>query len=109
MDLLKILTDGLIVTVVGMGVTFAVLIFISFVIYCFKYINKLESKKTNELSEAKVQRIPEPDIITDVENNSDDLELVAVITSAIACSLNTTSDNLVVRSIRRVNSKWQLC
>ena len=35
------------------------------------------------------------------EEEVDDLELVAVITAAVAASMNTSVDNLVVRSIRR--------
>ena len=38
----------------------------------------------------------------------DDLELVAVITAAVAASMNTSVDKLVVRSIKRRNTnKWQ--
>ena len=38
----------------------------------------------------------------------DDLELVAVITAAIAASTNTSTDSLVVRSIRRApGAKWK--
>ena len=42
------------------------------------------------------------------EDLTDDLELVAVITAAIAASEDTPADGLVVRSIRRVpGSKWK--
>ena len=43
------------------------------------------------------------------ENLTDDLELVAVIAAAIAASEGrTTTDGLVVRSIRKANkNKWQ--
>ena len=39
------------------------------------------------------------------ENVEDDLELVAVITAAIAASEGTSADGLVVRSIRKVNNR----
>ena len=39
------------------------------------------------------------------DEDVDDLELVAVITAAIAASENTSTDGLVVRSIRKVNSR----
>ncbi len=35
----------------------------------------------------------------------DDLELIAVITAAIAASEGTSTDGLVVRSIRKVNNR----
>ena len=42
------------------------------------------------------------------EELTDDLELVAVITAAIAASENTSADGLVVRSIKRAPvSKWK--
>ena len=42
------------------------------------------------------------------EDLTDDLELVAVITAAIAASENTSADGLVVRSIRRApGNKWK--
>ena len=37
-----------------------------------------------------------------VEDVTDELELVAVITAAIAASMGTTSDRLQVRSLRKV-------
>ena len=39
------------------------------------------------------------------ENVEDDLELIAVITAAIAASEGTSTDGLVVRSIRKVNNR----
>ena len=39
------------------------------------------------------------------ENNQDELELVAVITAVIAASMGTTSDQLQVRSLRKVQRK----
>jgi predicted house-cleaning noncanonical NTP pyrophosphatase (MazG superfamily) len=44
----------------------------------------------------------------ETEELSDDLELVAVITAAIAASEGTSADGLVVRSIKRArNSQWK--
>ena len=42
------------------------------------------------------------------EDLTDDLELVAVITAAIAASENTSSDGFLVRSIKKANKRnWQ--
>jgi sodium pump decarboxylase gamma subunit len=102
--------DALIVTVAGMGIVFVVLIVISFIISGFKYINVLEKRRDDKLakkSEPKEKQVP----VQVVENVvQDDLELVAVITSVIASSLNTTTDQLQVRSIRRIQDNrgnWQ--
>ncbi len=86
-------------TVLGMGTVFIILIFISFLISLFKYINVFENKlkaKTKEEPVIEAVKVNEP------ENLEDDLELVAVITAAIAEFSNTDASNLIVRSIKRV-------
>ena len=97
-------------TVLGMGTVFVVLIFISFIISLFKYINKFENrnKAKNEASNG-AQGVDNAiaQIVSSEEQDEevDDLELIAVITAAIAASENTSTDGLVVRSIRKVNSR----
>ncbi len=87
-----------------------VLIFISFIIGLFKYISVFENKKKakNDAS-ADAQGVNNAiaQIVSNEEQDEDvdDLELVAVITAAIAASENTSTDGLVVRSIRKVNSR----
>ncbi len=97
----EILTKAGLNTVLGMGVVFAVLIFLAFLIAGLKYIPvllKLFEKKeeTVAVEETPVAAATEP-----VEELSDDLELVAVITAAIAAQEGTSTDGFVVRSIRR--------
>ena len=97
-------------TIIGMGTVFIVLIFISFIIGLFKYISVFENKKKakNDAS-ADAQGVNNAiaQIVSNEEQDEemDDLELVAVITAAIAASENTSTDGLVVRSIRKVNSR----
>lgn len=87
-------------TVMAMAIVFCVLIFIALIISCFKYINKAQEKQA-------VQNAPEPVAAPVVEapveeDLTDDLELVAVITAAIAAaSENECTDGLMVRSIIR--------
>lgn len=46
-------------------------------------------------------------VVYEPEEEVDDLELVAVITAAVAASMNTSVDNLVVRSIKRKKTnRW---
>lgn len=96
-------------TLLGMGTVFAVLIFISLLIYCFKFISVLENKLLKK-EEAPVVSAPTAPVaaVEEEEELVDDLELVAVITAAIAASENSSADGLVVRSIKRVpNAKWK--
>ena len=105
--------QGFMNMLVGMGTVFIVLIFISLLISCFKYINQFEAKMKNKGSQKESAPAP---VITAApveepaaeENLADDLELVAVITAAIAASTGASPSGLVVRSIRRAQSgKWK--
>lgn len=97
-------------TLLGMGTVFVVLILISLIISAFGLIPKLQAafkKKPEEVKEEKVDNVVAQ--IVEKEELSDDLELVAVISAAIAAYEGSGStDGFVVRSIRKANkSKWQ--
>lgn len=98
-------------TLMGMGTVFLVLIFISLLISCFKYINAFEKKmKDKEAAAAPAVSAPAPAAVPVAEEEElvDDLELVAVITAAIAASTGSSGDGLVVRSIKRASgAKWK--
>ena len=95
-------------TLMGMGTVFVVLIFIAFLISRFKYISQLENwfrnrKTKNE--QAVTETVAEEPAAD--EEEIDDLALVAVITAALAASLETSPDKLIVRSIRRKSTnRW---
>lgn len=91
-------------TIIGMGTVFVVLIFISFIISLFKYINLIGAKKSPEKKEesAGIDSAIAQIVTSEEESETDDLELVAVITAAIAAMEGTSPDGLVVRSIRKV-------
>ncbi len=93
-------------TLMGMGTVFMVLIFISFIISGFRYISIWEAKLANK-GKTEVP-VTEPVIFAEEEELSDDLELVAVITAAIAASTGSSPSGLVVRSIKRASAgKWK--
>mgnify|MGYP002569845753 CR=1 FL=1 len=92
-------------TLMGMGTVFVVLIFMVLIISCSKFIGGGNKKESNE--NAAAVAAPQP-VVEEVEEDvTDDLELVAVITAAIAASEGTSSDGFRVRSIKRVRrSNW---
>lgn len=104
------LADGLIFTIYGFAIVMLVLLLITFILYAFSWIvNGSKKKETtpNTATEVKEEKAVEPVVVAEPAPQAiDDTELVAVITAAIAASLNTTSDKLVVRSIKKVNS-WK--
>lgn len=103
-------------TLLGMGVVFTVLILISLIISCFNFIPAIEKKFSKKKAVEKKAPTPAaapasvPAPAAPVEEAvTDDLELVAVITAAVAASMGSTStDGFVVRSIKRKSSqKWK--
>ncbi|MCR5754449.1 MAG: OadG family protein [Acetatifactor sp.] len=96
-------------TMMGMGVVFVVLIFISLVISLLKFVPALVTRK-EKAEEPVEQKIAAsmPSVSTNISTGTDDTELVAVITAAIAAfrakELSGAQDSgFVVRSIRRRN------
>lgn len=104
------MTKAALNTALGMGTVFAVLIFLSLLIGCFKYISVFEKKmkeKNAPAPTAPAAAAAAP-VVEEEEELVDDLELVAVITAAICAATNSSSDGLVVRSIKRAPSaKWK--
>ena len=100
-------------TLLGMGVVFAVLILISLIISCFNFIPAIERKFSKKKAAEKkaaapaVSAAPAPAPAAPAETAvTDDLELVAVITAAVAAAMGTVSaDGFVVRSIKRRSSR----
>lgn len=103
-----LLKTATVYTIIGIGTVFLVLIFISLLISCFKYIHAWEEGKKKAAASASAPKaapavkpaaapaVTGPDL-------SDDAELVAVMTAAIAAYEGSAASNgLVVRSIRRV-------
>ena len=102
-------------TVIGISVVFLALLFISFIISLFKYINKFEqmlaNKKAGKAPAPKAVPATAPAPAVQSVPETDDLELIAVITAAIhayeEAQGNVVEGGLVVRSIKKRNSKWQ--
>ena len=114
-----LLKTATVYTIIGIGTVFLVLIFISILISCFKYIHAWEEGKKKAAAPAPAPKAaapaPAPKAAAPAvkpvaaapavtgPDLSDDAELVAVMTAAIAAyEGSATSNGLVVRSIRRV-------
>ncbi len=107
----KTLGDAGINTIICIVVVFTVLIFISFLISLFKFIPKAEAaiakKKAAKAEDKTMSENAIDNTISQIaakeeEELVDDFELVAVIAAAIAASAGTSTDDFVVRSIRKV-------
>ena len=97
-------------TLMGVGIVFVVLVFLSFIISLFRFIGAAADKSM--VSHEAPKPIPPAPVqapaAQSTPEETDDTELVAVIAAAIAASENMSTDSFVVRSIRKANkTKWR--
>lgn len=97
-------------TLMGMGTVFVVLILISLIISCFSLIPKAQALFSGKAGKADEKKEAVDNTIAQIEEReeelADDLELVAVITAAIAASEGAAgTDGFVVRSVRRIGRR----
>lgn len=88
-------------TVMGILIVFAMLILISLIIKSFEIIPKIQGMKKKAPAVEEKQPVVNVAPVEEVVEETDDLELVAVIAAAIAASTGTSTDDFVVRSIKR--------
>ena len=88
-------------TAMGMGTVFVMLIIISLIISCFTLVNKAQKKaESKKAANAPASAAPAAAPVAE-SAQTDDLELVAVIAAAIAAATGSSTDDFVVRSIKR--------
>ena len=98
-------------TLMGMGTVFIVLIFISLLIGCFKYINVVQNNMGKKKdAQAEVAPAPVAKAPVQVADTADEDEIAVVIAAAIAAAEEdelaetvVSNDKLVARSIRHAN------
>lgn len=105
----KLIQQAALNTLMGVGIVFIVLLFLSLLIGQMHWIPEILDKKNKKAAPAAAPAVaPAPAPAVEAEELVDDGELVAVIAAAIAASENTSTDGFVVRSIRKANRKnWQ--
>ncbi|MCR5415574.1 MAG: OadG family protein [Pseudobutyrivibrio sp.] len=91
-------------TIMGILIVFTMLVIMSGVIKCFEIIPKLE-KRAKDKKEGKTAAnevvVPAAAPVAQAKNETDDLQLIAVIAAAIAASTGASTDSFVVRSIKK--------
>lgn len=102
------LGEGLTVTVMGLCIVFGVLIILWGVLELFRvlfYKKGKEEATAYDAIDGTDSPVVAPKAVQPEPAAIDEGELVAVITAAIAASLNTSTYHLNIRSLRRVESK----
>ena len=97
------MSDALMVTVFSMIIVFSTLLAISFILKCFKVVfykeknaNVTKAKKVTQ-KESSATKDPKP------KQESNDEELIAILTAALAASLARPTSDIRIRKITRTN------
>ncbi len=103
MTLGEALVQGLQTTVLGMLTVFAVLVILMIAIAIMKkvFYKPVVTKPVTEQQTAPASAVVE----TAETDDEDEEELIAVLTAAIAASLNTSTYNLKIKSFRRTDKR----
>ncbi|HHW58172.1 MAG TPA: OadG family protein [Clostridia bacterium] len=114
MSFIQSLEENIMVTVLGMGVVFAVLAVLSIVILLFKYIKwgSQPNKPSKEMGQGNKegQYFADENILVEDTNVEKGEELIAVISAAIV-AYGAEDFNLRIRSIKKVGqvrSMWAM-
>ena len=106
------LSEGLVVTLIGLGTVFVVLILLLLMLEGMKMLfskKKTDDKNYNDEVVVKQENLSfskqNEDILTQssADSDIDEGELIAVLTAAVAATLKQSSYNLIVKSFRRVD------
>ena len=103
MTIAEALAEGGQTAIIGLSTVFSVLIILMIVITIMKMVFYKDPSKS---AAPKAPAAPAPVVPAEPDKTDviDDEELVAVITAAIAASLNTSTYNLRIKSLRRIDN-----
>lgn len=93
-------------TLLGLCIVFGVLVVLMIVLYLFKVVfYKDPNKQKKNAAEPTADNRTTLTADTAVNNTIAEDELIAVLTAAVAASLNTSTYNLRIKSYRRIEDK----
>ena len=103
------LGNALLVTLIGMAVVFIGLVVLIFLIKGLVGLTSGMGKKKKPVPVRTINVTPAPAPAEAEEPEQDDLQLIAVITAAIACAMGTDAGGFTVKHVRRVSTAnaWQ--
>ena len=104
MTMAEALQVGISTTIIGLLIVFAVLIILMGVLMLFNKIFGKTEKKTAVEQPKPAAPVSVPAVNQTASAEGAEEELIAVLTAAIAASLNTSTYNLRIKSYRRIQS-----
>ena len=104
MTLAEALLEGAKTTVTGLVIVFAVLAILWGVLVLMKKLFYKEPGKTKPAPTPVEVPVAQPVAAPEPEKSMNEDELIAVLTAAVAASLNTSTYNLQIKSYRRIGT-----
>lgn len=98
------MSEGLLVTVTGLVIVFSVLIILMLLLMGMKAVFYKDSTATKVEVKENNNVMPAVATTRNKSESIDDEELIAVLTAAVAASLNTSTYNLQIKSYRRIGN-----
>ena len=98
MNIKDIIFDGVVYSIMGVCVVFLILLIIMYVIKAMALFAVDNSAKKTVEKEPQ-----EKPVIQEIKKETDDTELIAVITAAIAASMGKSTSGLIVRSYKKIS------
>lgn len=99
----EIISYGVVITIEGILVVFAILILIMLTIFAMSLFSGEKKPKTKAVENVKTEEAP---AIVAEETAVDEGELIAVLTAAVAACMGTSSAGVNIRSYKKVSSAW---
>ena len=97
------------ITILGMIIVFAVLVIIAFALGLLRVFFGEDSKKKILKDEEELKEVNITPSPVEVNEGVEDLDLIILLTAAIAAQSNKSAEDIIVRSIKPVlqrNSVW---
>lgn len=105
LSIAEALETGGITTLTGLSIVFGVLVILMIMLYLFKVVFYKDPAKTAAKAPAPAEEAPAVEEAVAEAPEEDEEELIAILTAAVAASLNTSTYNLHIKSYRRIDNK----
>lgn len=102
----EIISYGVVITIEGVLVVFAILVLIMLAIQAMSLFSGNKPKKTKANEQTSLAKTTNDEIVQTNEPDVDQDELIAVLTAAVAMCMGTSTASINIKSYKKVSSAW---
>ncbi|HZK33708.1 MAG TPA: OadG family protein [Bacillota bacterium] len=113
MNILEILESGTKIMIIGLATVFialsGIVLTVTLISKAVNYERPNKGKAKTDIKENSNLEIKVAEETSKIETQAEDEELIALITAAVAASLNRSTHNVIVKSVNRITgtgSQW---